>query len=227
MVCTAPTPCYQPAHAVHHQSGRQVRREHRQEDQETYRQPAHRPGQVVCDQDLERQPLPAHEHGGLHARRACRGDAGRRLDVQPPMKAVKMVTEGIENYTFGDMARGVQQCVWNEVCDWYVEVTKARLEGRGRLQASATPDLCARHLHSPDAPAHAVCHRGDTGTICRRACSTWMPRATWTAPRRSHDRQVARSPPTTSSTSTRPAERAFELCRTVVPPPVPRVRVIA
>ena len=24
-----------------------------------------------------------------------------------------------------------------------------------------------------------------------------------------------------------PAERAFELCRTVVPPPVPRVRVIA
>ena len=50
-------------------------------------------------------------------------------------KAVKMVTEGIENYTFGDMARGVQQFFWNEVCDWYVEVTKARLKGEGRLQA--------------------------------------------------------------------------------------------
>ena len=33
------------------------------------------------------------------------------------------------------MARGVQQFFWNEVCDWYVEVTKARLKGEGRLQA--------------------------------------------------------------------------------------------
>ena len=74
----------QPAHAVHQQPGRQVRREHRQEDQEAHRQPAYRPGQELCDQDLERQPLPAYEHGGLHARRACRGDAGGRLDVQPP-----------------------------------------------------------------------------------------------------------------------------------------------
>ena len=46
-----------------------------------------------------------------------------------------MVTEGIESYTFGDMARGVQQFFWNEVCDWYVEVTKARLKGEDRLQA--------------------------------------------------------------------------------------------
>ncbi len=51
-------------------------------------------------------------------------------------KAVKMVTEGIEGYTFGDMARGVQTFFWNEVCDWYVEVTKARLKDEGaRLQA--------------------------------------------------------------------------------------------
>ena len=51
-------------------------------------------------------------------------------------KAVKMVTEGIENYTFGDMARGVQTFFWNEVCDWYVEVTKARLKDDStRLQA--------------------------------------------------------------------------------------------
>ena len=42
-------------------------------------------------------------------------------------KAVRMVTEGIERYTFGDMARGVQQFFWNEVCDWYIEVTKVRL----------------------------------------------------------------------------------------------------
>lgn len=51
-------------------------------------------------------------------------------------KAVRMVTEGIENYTFGEMARGVQNFFWNEVCDWYVEVTKTRLkDDAARLQA--------------------------------------------------------------------------------------------
>ena len=51
-------------------------------------------------------------------------------------KAVKSVTEGIESYTFGDMARGVQTFFWNEVCDWYVEVTKGRLKDDAtRLQA--------------------------------------------------------------------------------------------
>jgi len=51
-------------------------------------------------------------------------------------RAVRMVTEGIENYTFGDMARNVQAFFWNEVCDWYIEVSKARLADAGsRAQA--------------------------------------------------------------------------------------------
>ena len=51
-------------------------------------------------------------------------------------KAVKDVTEGIESYAFGDMARGVQTFFWNEVCDWYIEVTKGRLKDEAtRLQA--------------------------------------------------------------------------------------------
>ena len=51
-------------------------------------------------------------------------------------KAAQLVTEGIEHYTFGEMARGVQNFFWNEVCDWYVEVTKTRLkDDAARLQA--------------------------------------------------------------------------------------------
>ena len=51
-------------------------------------------------------------------------------------KMVRDVTAGIENYTFGEVARTVQAFFWNEVCDWYVEVTKARLKDEGaRLQA--------------------------------------------------------------------------------------------
>ena len=51
-------------------------------------------------------------------------------------KTVAAVTEGIEGYTFGDVARSIQSFFWNEVCDWYVEVTKSRLKDEGaRLQA--------------------------------------------------------------------------------------------
>lgn len=51
-------------------------------------------------------------------------------------KTVASVTEGIESYTFGEVARNVQNFFWNEVCDWYVEVTKTRLkDDQARLQA--------------------------------------------------------------------------------------------
>ncbi|MDO4596718.1 MAG: valine--tRNA ligase [Coriobacteriaceae bacterium] len=51
-------------------------------------------------------------------------------------KASADVTRGIEQYTFGEMARGVQGFFWNEVCDWYIEVTKTRLSDEStRLQA--------------------------------------------------------------------------------------------
>ena len=51
-------------------------------------------------------------------------------------KASADVTRGIEQYTFGEMARGVQGFFWNEVCDWYIEVTKTRLNDKStRLQA--------------------------------------------------------------------------------------------
>ena len=51
-------------------------------------------------------------------------------------KQVKAVTDGIETYAFGDTVRGVQAFFWNEVCDWYVEVTKTRLhDDATRLQA--------------------------------------------------------------------------------------------
>ncbi len=51
-------------------------------------------------------------------------------------KTVAAVTEGIQSYTFGEVARTIQTFFWNEVCDWYVEVTKSRLREPGeRLQA--------------------------------------------------------------------------------------------
>ena len=129
-------------------------------------------------------------------------------------KAVKMVTEGIENYTFGDMARGVQQFFWNEVCDWYVEVTKARLKGEGRLQAQRNLifvlDTSIRLMHPlmpfvteeiwDNMPA-SVLDLDAEGNVNRAEA---LMIAKWPEPA-DYAKYVDED-----------AERAFELCRTVV-----------
>lgn len=125
-------------------------------------------------------------------------------------KAVKMVTEGIENYTFGDMARGLQQFFWNEVCDWYVELTKSRLKGEGRLQAQRNLmfvlDTSLRLMHPlmpfvteeiwDNMPGSVLDGEGE------RAEALMI--AAWPEPA-DYEKFVDED-----------AERAFELCRTVV-----------
>jgi valyl-tRNA synthetase len=42
------------------------------------------------------------------------------------------VTEQLEGYHFSDVARTVYDFTWSEFCDWYIEMSKRRLEGTGR-----------------------------------------------------------------------------------------------
>lgn len=53
-------------------------------------------------------------------------------------KQVAEVTAALEEYRFGDYARGMQSFFWNEVCDWYIELCKGRMQSDDpaeRLQA--------------------------------------------------------------------------------------------
>ncbi len=52
-------------------------------------------------------------------------------------KLTASVTQGIEEYRFGDVARELYGFFWNEFCDWYIELCKARLneDGQGRQVA--------------------------------------------------------------------------------------------
>ena len=43
-------------------------------------------------------------------------------------KQVADTTACLEEYRFGDYARGLQGFFWNEVCDWYIELCKGRLQ---------------------------------------------------------------------------------------------------
>ncbi len=125
-------------------------------------------------------------------------------------KAVKMVTEGIENYTFGDMARGVQQFFWNEVCDWYVELTKSRLKGEGRLQAQRNLmfvlDTSLRLMHPLMPFVTEEIWDNMPGSVLDGADgrAEALMVAAWPEPE-AYAKYVDED-----------AERAFELCRTVV-----------
>ncbi|WP_308623357.1 valine--tRNA ligase [uncultured Enorma sp.] len=134
-------------------------------------------------------------------------------------KQVRAVTEGIETYNFGDVVRNVQAFFWNEVCDWYVEVTKTRLnvvgeDGADRLQAQRNLifvlDTCLRLMHPfmpfvteaiwDAMPASAL--DVDEAGESRRADALMV--AAWPEPE------------AYAQWIDEPAERAFELTRAVV-----------
>ena len=126
-------------------------------------------------------------------------------------KTVGQVTEGIESYAFGDVARSLQSFFWNEVCDWYIEVTKTRLsDAEARLQAQRNLifvlDTSLRLMH-PLMPFA-------TEAIWDTMPASWLDAdgeraealmvADWPEPA-AYERWV-----------NEPAERAFELTRAVV-----------
>ena len=127
-------------------------------------------------------------------------------------KQVKAVTEGIESYAFGETVRGVQTFFWNEVCDWYVEVTKARLHGSeaDRVQAQRNLifvlDTSLRLMH-PFMPfvTEAIWERMPASVLDadgERAASLMIAR--WPEPA-DYECWIDE-----------PAERAFELVRAIV-----------
>jgi len=46
------------------------------------------------------------------------------------------VDEGLDGYEFGEVARALYDFFWNEYCDWYIELAKARLAEGGQARAS-------------------------------------------------------------------------------------------
>lgn len=56
-------------------------------------------------------------------------------------KLTAFVTQGIEEYRFGDVARELYGFFWNEFCDWYIELCKARLNEGGQGRQTAQQNL--------------------------------------------------------------------------------------
>ncbi|MCF8010545.1 MAG: valine--tRNA ligase [Clostridiales bacterium] len=51
---------------------------------------------------------------------------------------IEEVTNGMENYELGESARSLYEYMWNEICDWYIELVKPRLYGKTTIQDKET-----------------------------------------------------------------------------------------
>ncbi|MBZ0164283.1 MAG: valine--tRNA ligase [Notoacmeibacter sp.] len=60
-------------------------------------------------------------------------------------RTAKAVTEGIETYRFNEAAGSAYRFVWNQVCDWYLELLKPVFSGTDEA-AKAEARACAAHV---------------------------------------------------------------------------------
>ena len=110
---------------------------------------------------------------------------------------VREVTENMDRYELGVAAQKLYDFIWDTYCDWYIEMTKARLQSDDPRRQGAGPAGAVLRPHGhPQAPAplHALPHRGDlAGPAPRGGQPGAVPHApglaggtgmTWPSPRR-------------------------------------------
>ncbi len=128
-------------------------------------------------------------------------------------RTIAAVDAALGGYEFHHYGQAMYQFVWNDLCDWYIEVTKPRLRdadaGPTRRVLASVIDLTLRLLH-PSMPfvteklwaaLHAAApDRGVVGLAC--APSELLARAAW--------------PVADGSLIDEPAEQQFERLQTLV-----------
>ena len=68
------------------------------------------------------------------------------------------VTRNIDQYELGLAAAKLNDFIWENFCDWYIEIAKTRLQ-TGDENVQKVLVLCAERRNAAAAPVHAVHHR--------------------------------------------------------------------
>ncbi|MFY9140301.1 MAG: valine--tRNA ligase [Thermacetogeniaceae bacterium] len=61
-------------------------------------------------------------------------------------KTLEAVTDNLNNYELGEAARILNEFIWNEICDWYIELIKPRLYGKESPEGRRAAQTVLHHV---------------------------------------------------------------------------------
>ena len=86
------------------------------------------------------------------------------MDFNRLNETIEHVTRLSERYEFGEVGRALYNFIWDDFCDWYIEMAKLPLYGEDEAAKKTTRSILAYVIRSNDALAssvYAVYYRGN------------------------------------------------------------------
>jgi valyl-tRNA synthetase len=89
---------------------------------------------------LALEKVPGPEAGAANPTDEDEWIASRRIST------VRAVREGLDDFDFGSLGQLIYRFVWNDYCDWFIELSKGRLEGDDPAAARRAAHVLGRTL---------------------------------------------------------------------------------